>query len=154
MHSDNLWAGLSFQFVGKTHDFVQRYMQVSAEFWPSLTCCFPDLSCCIRNVTKWSHFVIMLVATFAILIIYHEVYETVRSLRQRRGDRLGAVQRKLPPVQCLGREGRQISYDFMSEHGGAGNIGYINMDGYLSEAHAGLLLIHNLSQAALLAMSC
>eukprot|EP00434_Breviolum_minutum_P010153 symbB.v1.2.008961.t1/scaffold508.1/size221222/10 len=27
------------------------------------------------------------------------VYETVRSLRQRRGDRLGAVQRKLPPVQ-------------------------------------------------------
>ncbi len=96
----------------------------------------------------------MLVATFAILIIYHEVYETVRSLRQRRGDRLGAVQRKLPPVQCLGREGRQISYDFMSEHGGAGNIGYINMDGYLSEAHAGLLLIHNLSQAALLAMSC
>lgn len=32
----------------------------------------------------------------------HEVYETVRSLRQRRGDRLGAVQRKLPPVQRLG----------------------------------------------------
>merc|ERR1719221_845686 len=27
------------------------------------------------------------------------VYETVRSLRQRRGDRLGAVQRKLPAVQ-------------------------------------------------------
>lgn len=27
------------------------------------------------------------------------VYETVRSLRQRRGDRLGALQRKLPPVQ-------------------------------------------------------
>lgn len=27
------------------------------------------------------------------------VYETVRSLRQKRGDRLGAVQRKLPPVQ-------------------------------------------------------
>mmetsp|Transcript_70464 Transcript_70464/g.210105 ORF Transcript_70464/g.210105 Transcript_70464/m.210105 type:complete len:416 (+) Transcript_70464:36-1283(+) len=27
------------------------------------------------------------------------VYETVRTLRQRRGDRLGAVQRKLPPVQ-------------------------------------------------------
>jgi len=27
------------------------------------------------------------------------VYETVRSLRQRRGDRLGAAQRKLPPVQ-------------------------------------------------------
>ena len=31
-----------------------------------------------------------------------QVYETVRSLRQRRGDRLGAVQRKLPPVQCRG----------------------------------------------------
>lgn len=27
------------------------------------------------------------------------MYETVRSLRQKRGDRLGAVQRKLPPVQ-------------------------------------------------------
>lgn len=27
------------------------------------------------------------------------VYETVRTLRQRRGDRLGAVQRKLPPIQ-------------------------------------------------------
>jgi len=27
------------------------------------------------------------------------VYDTVRSLRQKRGDRLGAVQRKLPPVQ-------------------------------------------------------
>lgn len=27
------------------------------------------------------------------------VYETVRTLRQKRGDRLGAVQRKLPPIQ-------------------------------------------------------
>lgn len=48
----------------------------------------------------------------------------MRSLRQRRGDRLGAVQRKLPPVQCLGREGRQLSYDFMSEHVGTENVGY------------------------------
>lgn len=29
------------------------------------------------------------------------IYETVRSLRQRRGDRLGSVQRKLPPVQLV-----------------------------------------------------
>ena len=117
-HSDNLWAAFSFQFAGKTYNFVQRDMQASAEFWPSLTCCFSDISRSKRNATKWSHFVI------TILLIYHEVYETVRSLRQRRGDRLGAVQRKLPPVQCLGHEGRQLSYDFMSEHVGTENIGY------------------------------
>ncbi|CAK0801378.1 unnamed protein product, partial [Prorocentrum cordatum] len=29
------------------------------------------------------------------------VYETVRSLRQIRGQRLGAVQRKMPPIQII-----------------------------------------------------